>query len=230
MSSRTIAVSGALLIAVLAPAGAQAATIQPLKPCYVTAGTAAEPQAEGVELVASGFTPNSKVDLTIDGQPFPNGQGLQTDPTGALGGLPPVPAPFIAKGSRDFTVTLTEQGNPASTATATAKTTALNVSVKPRQARPSRRIRFRGSGFTADKGVYAHYVYKNKVRKTVRLARRTGECGSWEKRARQIPVEDPGTGLWTVQFDQSKKYIDPTKGTLTGVFVRLRIRVSLVPN
>lgn len=229
MSSRSLAVSGALLVAVLAPASAQAAVINPLKPCYVTAGTAQAPQAEGVSIVASGFTPNSKVDLSIDGAPVQNGQGLQTDPTGALNALPQVPAPFIAEGSRDFTVTLTEQGNPANTVTATAKTTALNVSVKPKRARPSKKIRFKGSGFTADKGVWAHYVYKNKLRKTVKLAGNTGTCGTWTKRAPQIPVADPGFGLWTVQFDQSRKYIDGTKGTLNSVFVRLGINVTRVP-
>lgn len=230
MSSRSLAVSGALLVAVLAPASAQAAVINPLKPCYVTAGTAQAPQAEGVSIVASGFTPNSKVDLSIDGAPVQNGQGLQTDPTGALNALPEVPAPFIAEGSRDFTVTLTEQGNPANTVTATAKTTALNVSVKPKRARPSKRIRFRGAGFTDDKAVYAHYLYKGKVRRTVRMARNPGTCGTWRKRARQIPIDEPGTGLWTVQFDQSKKYRAPGSPSLTGVYVRLRINVTLVPS
>jgi len=228
MSNRTLAVSGALLFAVVAPASAGAAVIEPLRPCYVTAGTAAQPQAEGVEIKASGFTPNSKVDLSMDGAPYPNGVGLQTDPAGALGALPPVPAPFIGEGSRDFTITLTEQGNPANTATATAKTTALGVTVKPKKARPAEKIRFRGSGFTAAKSVYAHYVYKNKVRRTVRMARRTGTCGSWSVRARQIPVDDPGTGLWTVQFDQSKQYKNATKQQLNSVYVRLGIRVRLV--
>ena len=231
MSSRSLALSGALLVAVLVPASAQAAVINPLKPCYVTAGTAAAPQAEGVEISASGFTPNSKVDLAIDGTPVPNGAGLQTDPTGALNALPPVPAPFIPKGTRDFTVTLTEQGNPANVGTATAKTTALAVSVKPEKARPSKRIRFKGAGFTDDKPVYAHYVYKNKVRKTVRMARKHRHLRRpGASSARQIPVEDPGTGLWTVQFDQSKKYHAPGSPKLTGVYVRLQIRVAFVRN
>jgi hypothetical protein len=226
MSSRTLAVSGALLIAVLVPASAQAATIEPLKPCYVTAGTAAAPQAEGVNITAAGFTPNGQVTLTVDGQASPT--PLQAGTAGELGGVPPVPAPFIKKGSRDFTVTLTDVTNPALTVTATAKTVALGVSVKPKRAKPAQKIRFRGSGFTADKAVYAHYVYKNKVRKTVRMARKSGECGSWSVRKAQIPVNDPGTGLWTVQFDQAKKYVNGTKGTLDSVFVRLGINVTLV--
>ena len=229
MPSRLLAVPGVLLLGALLPASATAAVIEPLKPCYVTAGTAAEPQSEGVALKASGFTPNSKVNLSQDGQPVPNGQGLQTDPAGALDLTgTPVPAPFIAKGSREFSLVLTQADNPANTATATARTTALTVGVSDNQVPPSKRIRFRGSGFTDAKGVWAHYVYKGKHRKTVRMTRRPGTCGTWSKRSRQIPVDDPKTGRWTVQFDQRKRFVRPDD-SFSGVYVRLQIRVTLQP-
>jgi hypothetical protein len=229
MSFRTSAGAGALTIALLAPTAAEAATIAPLKPCYVTAGTAANPQREGVAINASGFTPNSTVTMTLDGATVPR---LQTDPAGNLT-LPQeqVPAPFIAKGSREFSITLVEDGNPANTVTATTRTTALGVSVKPRRAKPSQRIRFKGSGFTERKAVYAHYIYKGKLRKTVRLARKTSKCGGWKVKRPQIPVDDPGTGMWRVQFDQSKRYRDardPNSG-LQGKWVLLRISVTRVP-
>jgi hypothetical protein len=233
MSARIPAVTGALLIALLVPASAQAVTIAPLKPCYVTAGTAAAPQQEGVTIQAAGFTPNSTVTIAVDGQPIgqPGAppQEFQTDPTGNLN-LPPnsVPAPFVETGTREFPITLTEVGNEANTATVTSKSTALGVSVKPKRARPSKRIRFKGSGFTGEKPVYAHYVFKSKLRKTVRMARKTGTCGAWSARKRQIPVNEPKPGLWTVQFDQSKRFIaDATK--IPSVFVRLGISVTLVP-
>jgi hypothetical protein len=230
MSPRTFAVAGALLFALLVPASAQAATIQPLKPCYVTAGTAAQPQAEGVQIAAAGFTPNSKVDLavTLDGQPHPSSlSGLQTDPAGNLNVAPEqLGAPFVERGTHDFALTLTEQGNPANTASATSKTTALGVSVKPRRAKPSRRIRFKGGGFTGSTGVYAHYIYRKKVRKTVRMVRKTGTCGEWIAHKRQIPVKNPKPGEWTVQFDQSKRYRPPS--LVDSVFVRLGISVTLV--
>jgi hypothetical protein len=230
MSARIPAVTGALLIALLVPGSAQAAAIDPLKPCYVSAQTDAGPQTEGITIRATGFTPNSTVDLSIDGQMVPGGQGLKTDTEGTLELPSSVPAPFIAKGTREFPVTLTETGNPTITATATAKTTALGVAVKPKRARPSQRIQFKGNGFTAAKPVYAHYVFKNKVRKTVRMARKTGTCGGWSARKPQIPVKDPKPGLWTVQFDQSKRFrdgADPNSG-LNSVFVRLGISVTLV--
>jgi hypothetical protein len=229
MSARIPAVTGALLIALLVPASAEAATIEPLKPCYVTAGSAAQPQGEPVQIRAAGFTANSKVDLAVDGQPV--SAGLQTDPAGNLSLPNQLAAPFIDSGTREFTVTLTEQSNPTNTVSATAKTTALNLSVKPRRARPSQRIRFKGNGFTARKPVYAHYIYKKKLRKTVRMVRKTGTCGGWTTRKPQIPINEPKPGTWTVQFDQSKKYIDATKpnNTLESVFVRLGISVTLVP-
>ena len=229
MSPRILAVSGALLIALAVPAGAKAAvTIDQLsKPCYVTALTGGERQGEGMVVKAHGFTANSLVDISFDGELAYTGR--QTDANGDLGVLSPlvVPAPFIRKGSADFTMTLTEQGNPANSATITGRHTALGVKVKPRRARPSSKIRFSGAGFTANKPVYAHYVYGGKVRKTVKMSRDPNKCGEWTRRARQIPVSDPGIGLWTVQFDQLKKYKDPvTTQNFNSVYVWLQISVS----
>ena len=228
MSPRTIAVGGVMLFLLAAPAAARAVpTIQPLKPCYVTASTAQGPQSEGFQVIAMGFTPNSKVDLTIDGAPVDGGAALQTDTAGTLNLPNLVPAPFVESGSRTFTVTLTEQGNPVNTVSTTAKSTALGVTVTPASARPSQRIRFKGLGFTQDKGIYAHYIHKGKVRKTVRMARRPRDCGGFSARRRQIPIDNPGLGNWIVQFDQSKRYFDPRVRDM--VYVRLGIRIRLVP-
>ena len=75
--------------------------------------------------------------------------------------------------------------------------------------------------------MYAHYVYDGKVRKTVRMSERPNRCGEWSKRARQIPVSDPDTGVWTVQFDQLKKYREPGQN-FPSVYVQLQISVTLV--
>jgi len=228
MSPRTLAGSGALLIALAAPAAAQALpTIGPLKPCYVTAATPSGPQSEGVQITAAGFTPNSTVTLTIDGATLPGSEGLQTDTAGNLNLSQLVPAPFVASGSRSFTITLTEDGNPANTVSATARSTALGVTVRPQQAPPSDLVRFKGLGFTEDKAIYAHYIYKGKVRKTVRMARTPGECGRFSARRRQIPIREPGLGRWTIQFDQFKRYFSP--GEREIVYVRLVVRLRLVP-
>jgi hypothetical protein len=222
MSRRTLAGSGALLLVaslLAAPGAAHAApSIQPLKPCYVTAGPL-ETQREGVQVVAAGFTPNSDVDVTVDGTPMPAAKA------GMEGTLSfEVAAPYV-KRTREFAITLTEQDNPANTTTATAKSTALGVRVKPRTARPSDRIRFKGRGFTEEKPIYAHYSYKGKLRKTVRMAREPRACGGFKARRRQIPVRHPGLGTWTIQFDQSKRFVDPAVTPI--VYVRLAIEVRL---
>ncbi len=230
MPSRFHAVAGSLLAMLAVPAAAQAVpTIEPLKPCYVTAGTAANPQGEGVVITAQGFTADSKVDLTLNGAAFTGSTGLQVGAEGLLQ-LPPFPAPFVAGNQpQDFTVTLTEQNNAVNTVSATAKSTKLRVAIRPKRARPSDRISFKGSGFTADKPVYAHYTRKGKQVKRVRMARRTGECGSWSVRRPQFPMKDPAQGKWIVQFDQSKKYRDGRSGKLESVYVRVKFRISLVP-
>lgn len=229
MLSRVYAVAGTLLVALAAPASAQAVpTIEPLKPCYVTAGTAKNQQGEAVMISAQGFTPNSKVDLTLNGAPLQGSTGLQVGDTGLLE-LPGFPAPFVRKGPQDFTVTLAEQGNPANTVSATAQSTRLGVNIKPKSARPSQRISFKGSGFTAEKPVYAHYTLRGKQVKRVRMARRTAECGAWSVRRPQFPMKDPDQATWFVQFDQSKRYVNGTRGTLKSVYVRVKIDVSLVP-
>ena len=212
MSPRILAGSSALLIALAAPAAAQALpTIQPLKPCYVTADTAQGPQSEGFQITAAGFTPNSTVDLTIDGQPFEGSAGLQTDAAGGLVLPNLLPAPFVAAGSRTFTVTLTEVRTTPPTPSRRPRRAPRSASrSSPASARPSQRIRFRGLGFTEDKAIYAHYIHKGKVRKTVRMARQPRrDCGGFSARRRQIPIKNPGLGKWILQFDQYEAVRQP---------------------
>ncbi len=224
MKHPTVAVTGALLAALALPTAASAATLdQPLAPCYATTlDGGGNPISEPLAIVASGFTPNSQVDIAIDGEIV--GESTLTDSTGAIGVLSAVsvPAPYIPSGQREFTLTITEQGNPANAVSATAMTTSLGVSVKPQQARPSTKVRWKGRGFTASNApIYAHYYYKGKSRKTVRMAAQPGVCGTFSHKSPQIPVASPGLGKWIVQFDQKKKF-DPSPD---GTYVRLQIRI-----
>lgn len=226
---RPAAACGALLIALVVPAAADAATFTtPLKPCYVTAGTAADKQSEGFAVAAGGFGVNSTVALAIDGAPVEGGEALQADAAGSLVLPNLVPAPWIKSGHRDFTVTLTDNVAPGNVATATSKVTALAVDVDPRVAKPSAKVRFTGSGFTAAAPVFAHYVRGGKLRKTVRMTRTPGVCGTWSAKRKQIPVREAKTGLWTVQFDQAQRYRNGRTGGVKGVYVRLGINVRLV--
>jgi hypothetical protein len=215
-----------LRVLIMASAGALAAAPaaratpvlrKPLKPCYVSAQPT---DREPVTVDAGGFDPFARVAVALDGAP------QATWFAGSGGGLRrQLPAPWIAAGERPFALQLTEQANPANTLAVTSKVTALSVTLTPARARPSRRVRFAGRGFTAARPVYAHYVFGGRLRKTVRLARPRGDCGTFAARARQIPIRQPHTGQWIVDFDQRRRYA----GTLPPVRDRLLITVRRVP-
>jgi hypothetical protein len=224
MPFRRVVPAGVLACALTAPAAAHAApTLRQLDPCYVSAGPAEE-QRQTVRLAAGGFTPNALVDVAVDGAPVAGVAGTQVaGPDGRLQGS--IPAPYRRRGQRRFTVTLTEQGTPANTVTARSRITALAVGVRPRQTVPTDQVRFSGRGFTGRGRVYAHYVFRGRVRKTVSMGRPKGACGVFSARRRQIPVR-PRRGVWLVQFDQRRTFTDPPQ----SIFVRLQIRVFPQPD
>src|SRR4051794_24249855 len=155
---RTRFVGAALVALALLPATAQAAALTPLKPCYIsvtqrTPGAPPQITREALELGGSGFGANSLVDISF------NGQVDRTVQADGAGSLPPqvLKSPYQASGQGTFTLTAAERGNPANTVSLPSRTTALTLSLTPRKARPSRRVRYRGSGFTAQKAVWAHY-------------------------------------------------------------------------
>jgi hypothetical protein len=219
---------GAVLAAlVLLPATAQAAALGPLKPCYVSVTQRApgeKPQItrEVIDLTGSGFTPGALVDVSLDGKLE---RTVQADGAGNLPAQQ-VASPYRARGQGPFALTAAERGNPANAVTVPSRTTELKLDLKPKRSRPSRRIRFTGSGFTEQRAVWAHYLYKGKVRKTVRLVRRIDNpCGTFRVRRRQIPVKRPRLGRWRLQVDQQRRY----SRAPAGVNVRADIDVRTSP-
>jgi hypothetical protein len=215
-AARLLAAFATLALAV--PAAAGAATLDPLKPCYVSVTPTSR---EAVDVGGSGFTPGAIVDVAIDGAVV---RTVQAD---VLGSLPPqvLQAPDQPWGERPFSVTAAQRGNPANTVTLTSNVTALNLRVDPQRARPSKRVTFRGRGFTGPGGVYAHYLFKGRLRRTVTLTSAVaGPCGTFKARRRQIPVRHPRTGTWTLQVDQQRRY----SRAPDSVFVRVSIIVQRV--
>jgi hypothetical protein len=219
---RTIALAESVLAGSFAPAAAaQTPTLAPLKPCYVTAGDAPG-QQELVTINAQNLTKNGTASVAIDGAVIQDNAAI--DPMGALLGT--VPAPFQRRGQRPFTLSVTDKTNPAVVLTAQSLVTALDVRVSPVDARPSLRVRFHGRGFTgADPAVYAHYLRKGKLRKTVQLATAAGPCGTFDVRRRQLPIRRPATGRWMVQIDQERAW----HKTPASVSVQLSIDVMRSP-
>ena len=209
------ALGATALVLVIPAAPAAAAEIDALKRCYVSAGEQ-EPRRETIAVRGRGFTANSEIDIAIDGVVQASGRA---DAVGEF--QADLKAPYQAEGERPFGIVVAERGNPANVATATSSVTALTVNLRPQRARPGRRVRFRGRGFTGEGAVYAHYLYGGRVRRTVRIARPQGDCGTFTVRRRQIPVRRPRTGDWTLQVDQRRDYSD-APGTN---WVRLLIKV-----
>jgi hypothetical protein len=215
-------VGAALAALALLPATAQAAALAPLKPCYVSVTQPSGSRiTEPLDVSGSGFTPGALVDIKFDAT---LDRTLQAD---AAGNLPPqvLNSPYQANGQGTFTLTAAERGNPANTVALPSRKTALTLTLKPNPAKPSRRVRFKGAGFTAQKGVWAHYLYKGKLRKTVRLVKQIkNPCGTFSARRRQIPVKHPRLGRWRLQVDQQKRY----SRAPNGVNVRQDIDVKRV--
>ena len=205
----------------LLPATAQAAALTPLQPCYISVTQRSTPPVitqERLDLAGNGFTPGALVDVSFNGK---LDRTIQAD---AAGNLPAqiLKSPYRARGEGPFTLTAAEQGNPLNAVTLTSRTTALDLRVRPEVAEPQRRVRFTGRGFTEQRAVWAHYLYKGKVRKTVRLKRRIANpCGRFSVRRKQIPIKRPRTGKWTLQVDQQRRY----SRAPDSVFVRVTIEV-----
>ena len=202
VSVRALLLTAALALGLAAPAQAQApATMDPIKPCYVSDGDLPS-QRETIHVHAAGFTPNEALTLLIDGVEVSHGM---SDAFGEV--RAEIPAPFQGEGERLFTIGVLEDLNKEHLATQTSRVTNLGVTLRPKRARPSRRIRFVGRGFTNDAPVFGHYLFGGKVRKTVRFARRPVlPCGVFRAKRKQIPVRRPAPGDWTLQVDQQRRY------------------------
>jgi hypothetical protein len=212
-------------LAVLATSAGAAVWTAPLARCYVSVG----PDVHDRQIVpvgAEGFTPLAPVDVLLDGQaPDASDDGqpdpFYADPAGKVTAR--VRAPYQASGERPFTLSVTEQADPANSVSVTSNVTALAVGLYPAEAPPSRRVLFTGRGFTKRAAVWGHYIYRGKVRRTVRLVRRPGgDCGTFSVRRKQIPVVRPRIGRWTLQVDQQRSYASSPE----TVFVRVTITVG----
>jgi len=204
-------------LAAAAPQAAQAAELAPLGACYRSVDFRTR---ETITVRGTGFTPGEKVSAAIDGVIVDTATAL---PNGEVEGQ--VTAPYQERGERPFTLTLTEVEQPTNTASAASRVTALTFRLQPRETAPSKRVRFIGRGFTDGEFVYAHYVRKGKLRKTVRLGAAQGPCGQIDVLRRQIPIDRPATGRWTLQVDNQKRYSTQP----ASVFVRWAITVQRTP-
>jgi hypothetical protein len=206
----------ATLVLLAAPAAASAASVDALKPCF---RSVSQQSRESVPVLGHDFTPGASVNVSVDGGP---GVTATANEKGEVVGA--VSAPYQQRGERPFSVTLTEVGLPANTATAGSRVAALNARLKPRRAKPHRTVHFLGRGFTDGTTIYGHYVRAGRLRKTVVLGASGGLCGRLDVARRQIPIRKPAIGRWTLQVDNQAAY-SPRPPT---VFVRVPITVKRI--
>jgi hypothetical protein len=200
MLLRSMFTGAALAVLAAAPASASP-VLDPLKPCYIAAQ---EEQREfvSIQVQAGGFAPFSPVDVFLD--------NIQLEPAqaafdGALSGM--VQAPFPQTDQREFTLRLVQRDNPANTVSAVSTVTRLAVEQVPPRASTGDRVRFKGRGFTRQGPIYAHYVFAGRSVRTVRLGYATGDCGLFSIKRKQFPFKkSPRVGVWTIQFDQERRY------------------------
>jgi hypothetical protein len=216
MVFRSLLAGGAVAAVLAAPASA-APVMTPLNPCYIAA--APEPtQRESVIVSANGFTPLALVGIYVDDVFQSEGQASYD---GSLGGS--VLAPYSDEPQRPFVVRLTERDAPLNTVAASSLVTRLSVEQTPARAGTRRHVRFRGRGFTSLAPVFAHYVFAGKARRSVRIGRPHGPCGTFSKKRRQFPFRKrPRAGVWTIWFDQERIY-NPT------ATLRVSLKVTVKP-
>lgn len=194
--------------------------LAPLKPCYVSVRTGRNVYvSETMLLHGTGFAAGEGLRIGVDGVFV---RSVTADANGVMDAQ--VAAPVISDGQHPFDVTVTPEdsayGLPV---TGRSRVTDLGVTLRPRLARPDQWVRFTGSGFTDPSPIYAHYVRKGVLIRTVRLAAGPSTaCGRFTARRKQFPFR-PRTGTYLVQIDQHGAFSD------AGPLVKLTIDVRRRP-
>lgn len=188
-----LAAATACLAFAAVPASALAAgmTATPAKACYRS--------GERVNVLGSGFTPNGSVSITRDSMT------IGTAFTNAAGNFSGVLTVARRSGSGLNTYVGTDSANPALTASLPLTVSALSVKLRPRRNfRPGVRFRISATGFTTGRTLWAHVKRGRSVR-NIKVGRLRGACRKISTRRRLLP-RDAATGLYTLQFDTSRRY------------------------
>jgi hypothetical protein len=109
-------------------------------------------------------------------------------------------------GAKKFTLTASDQTSGSGAASTSFWVANLAFTTKPTVAKPSKVVHFSFSGFRPGKVVYGHYLRGRKVVATHRFGRAKGICGLLKANARLFPVQNPLSGKYKVQIDDSRGY------------------------
>ena len=195
MKMRLAAAAGVTAAALVAPAGAHAATVAVQGACFATNAP--------VTVVGSGFTPGGPV--TIGGGVFGS---TVADAAGNFSAQ--VTAPFVGTvAPAAIPITATDATNPALAAASQFPAVARLFNTNaPLNGRPRQKTTWRFSGFAPGTAVYGHYRFHGRTIKNYRFGKPTGPCGTLVVRARRMPIPARRIrrGTWTFQLDQRQHY------------------------
>jgi hypothetical protein len=197
----TVATAG--MTAMAGTAQAASLGLSPGQPCYMS--------GEQAQLDASGYTANSTVTGTFAGL----SGTFNTDAAGNTGALLTFPG---VKGIKTETATITDDTNPAITASLSMLVTRRHVDVNPTHAAAGKKLRIKGYGLTGGPKVYMHIRGPHHYRSDTKIGKAHGPCGTFKTR-RKIVGKGAAAGAYKVRFDHKKKYskktVPQTGGTLT---------------
>ena len=198
MKPRVAAILASLTVA--APAFGQGATLtaDPEQACYR--------EEDRIFLIGSGFTPNTGLDFSRDGQPLEPVEPILADAAGDLRvGLK---LSGMLSEQRRFSYMVTDSLNPLNEAGVELLVTATEVMLTPQRGAPNRRLKIAARGFFGGRTLYAHILRDRSRRvRTLRVGRVRGACRTVTARRRLFPAGTP-PGRYSIQFDTSRRYRD----------------------
>ena len=199
-------------VAFVAPAAAAAATLTLTnpKPCFGS--------DDRVTFRGTGFTPGGIVDFTRDGESINPDPPLTALADGSVNARLKV---FNERGVDERSYAATDRTNPALTAAAPVAVSELDVDMRPRSGEPSEARRIAAVGFTRGTTLWAHIVFKRRVR-TVKVGALTGECRNLSKQKRLFGA-DPPFGRHLIHFDTSRRFKSKVPDTFQRVSFSFRI-------
>jgi hypothetical protein len=196
------AVAACVGVAVFVPTagaiGAPAIAVAPK--CVVNAKPV---RGSPMAVAGSGFTPGDSIALSA-GDTTGNATANTAGQFSVL-----IPAPTLATlgaGAKKFTITAQDESSGTGSASTTFWVANLAFSTNPSVANPSKIVHFSFSGFKPGKVVYAHYLRGKKVVATQKFGRAEGICGLLKSKARLFPLDNPPSGTYGVQIDDSRGY------------------------
>lgn len=214
LSRRALTSIAAAGIIVASPAVAEGApTIRADFPCYTPGMTQA--------ITGGGFTPGGPVELAIllgnaSVLEYQGSIATTADAAGAIGVQAQTPHFDADRGLGAVVamdVTLRSQGAPPDQFSYALgfdiSQWELNVAAwSSARGRPGRRTKVRARGWvgSASTTLYAHYLRKGKLLKTVRVGRLSGTCGDFRGRMKQFPFRPVKAGSYRVEFDTTRAH------------------------